>query len=441
MLRGVIVRLIVLIAVPLSFLNPFNGVLWYLWYAHFRPNDFIWPQWAFHAGAWLLSGATFAGYLCFEIRQSPPRMRGLTIMTLFVVWIGVTTIFAANKGIALWKLSQYGHILVMTFLVAAVATSEERIKALLTVMGTSVGVLGLRATMEFVLTGGQFKVQGVGGVELEGNEFALALNMGFAILMGLSYFEERRWLRYTFRLLALFCGTAVVGTFSRSGFLGLAMAILVLAWYSKRRTLNFAVLAVAALALVPFIPQKALQRWKSIPTAAEVDPSAIARIQSWETGLQMIKHHPIFGVGPSNFQEQYSHYFLQKYMNAANYHPRAPHNAYVCLAAESGIPSMLLFVSFIVGTIITMWRYRRKLAGYAGTRDLSGYCLTIQIALTIFLVPNFFISRQNEDLMWHLVGIASGLAALIRYRLNNVGPAPADDLTSLDHLDAEFVNA
>jgi probable O-glycosylation ligase (exosortase A-associated) len=440
MFRGVIVRLIVIVAVPLSFLNPFNGVLWYLWYSHFRPNDFVWPQWAFKIGAWLLAGATLSGYVLFEMHHSPPRWRGLVLMTMFFLWIALTTALATDKATALWKLSQYVHILIMTFLVAALATSEERIKAMLTVMGVSVGVLGARATTEFLLTGGQFKVQGVGGVELEGNEFALALNMGFTILMGLSYLEKRRWLRYTFRILALFCITAVVGTFSRSGFLGLSIALLLVAWYSKRRVTNLVLLAVAAVALLPFIPQKALQRWKSIPTAAELDPSAIARIQTWETGLQMIKHHPIFGVGPSNFQEQYSHYFLQKYMDAVNYHPRAPHNAYVCLAAESGIPGMLLFVSFVVATIIEMWRFRRKLLHVPRGRDLAGYCLIVQITLMVFLIPNFFISRQNEDLMWHLVGINAGLAAVVRHLLSDDDP-DGDQIPRLDNMDAELVIA
>jgi probable O-glycosylation ligase (exosortase A-associated) len=359
-------------------------------------------------------------------------------MTLFFLWIAVTTAFASDKTIALWKLSQYAHILIMTFLVAALATSEERIRAMFTVMGVSVGVLGARATTEFLLTGGQFKVQGVGGVELEGNEFALALNMGFTILIGLSYMEDRGWLRYTYRILALFCATAVVGTFSRSGFLGLSLALLLVAWYSKRRATNLALLGIAAVALLPFIPQKALQRWKSIPTAAELDPSAIARIQTWETGLQMIKRHPIFGVGPSNFQEQYSHYFLQKYMEAANYHPRAPHNAYVCLAAESGIPALLLFVSFIVATIVEMWRFRRRLRLLSQGRELSGYCLIVQITLMVFLIPNFFISRQNEDLMWHLVGISAGIAALVRYSLTSDNHG-SNELPPSEDMDAELV--
>src|ERR1700722_430398 len=204
----------------------------------------------------------------------------------------------------------------MTFLIAAMANSGARIRAMITVAGVSVGLLGLRATAEFLLTGGQFRVLGVGGVELEANEFALALNMAVAILGGLSFVETRRWLRISFRVLALCCVVAVVGTFSRSGFLGLSIALFLLAWYSNRRKLSLSALALVFILLLPFAPKKALERYESIPTAAELDPSAIARIQTWETGIRMVKAHPIIGVGPSNFQSQYSHYLVEKYLSA-----------------------------------------------------------------------------------------------------------------------------
>jgi putative inorganic carbon (HCO3(-)) transporter len=417
MVRGIVVRLIVFLAVPISFFSPFNGALWYLWYSHFRPNDFIWPQYAFKSGALLIAIATLAGYVLFELPHSPPRWRGLVIVTLFWLWIGVATIFANDRTLAFWKFSQYTNILVMTFLIAAMANSGARIRAMITVAGVSVGLLGLRATAEFLLTGGQFRVLGVGGVELEANEFALALNMAVAILGGLSFVETRRWLRISFRVLALCCVVAVVGTFSRSGFLGLSIALFLLAWYSNRRKLSLSALALVFILLLPFAPKKALERYESIPTAAELDPSAIARIQTWETGIRMVKAHPIIGVGPSNFQSQYSHYLVEKYLSAANYHPRAPHNAYVALAAESGIPSMLLFVSFIGATAVNMWRLRRRTKNIPGMRELSYYCLTIQITLMVYLIPNFFISRQNEDLMYHLVGISSGLAVVVKARL------------------------
>lgn len=420
MFRGVIVRLIVIFAVPISFFSPFNGILWYLWYSHFRPNDFIWPQYAFKTGAFLIAGATLGGYAVFEWRNSPLRWRGLVTMTLFWLWIGLSTVFAIDKSLALGKFSQFTNILIITFLVAAMANSEARIRAMLTVAAVSVGLLGFRAAVEFLLTGGQFRVLGVGGVELEANEFALALNMAIPMLVGLSYVETNRWARYSLRLLALCCLVAVVGTFSRSGFLGLSLALLLLAWYSKRRVLTLSTLAMAFLLLLPFAPKRALQRYESIPTAADLDPSAIARIQTWETGLKMIRAHPLLGVGPLNFQSQYSNYLVEKYLSAANYHPRAPHNAYIALAAESGIPAMLLFISFVGATIVAMWRVRRKAKNIPSMRALSYYCLIIQMTLMVYMVPNCFISRQNEDLMWHLVGISTGLSVLVKTRLENL---------------------
>jgi putative inorganic carbon (hco3(-)) transporter len=339
------------------------------------------------------------------------------LMTCFCFWIALATVFATDRTLAFWKLSQYTNILIMTFLVAAMAISQPRIRAMLTVAGVSVGLLGFRATAEFLLTGGQFRVLGVGGVELEANEFALTLNMAIPLLVGMSYVEPRKWARYAMRMMALCCMVAVVGTFSRSGFLGLAIALFLLAWYSPRRALALSSLVLAFVLLLPFAPKKALARYESIPTAADLDPSAIARIQTWETGIRMVKAHPILGVGPLNFQSQYSHYLVAKYLTAANYHPRAPHNAYVALAAESGIPSMLLFVSFVGATIVEMWRLRRKIRDVPGMRELSYYCMTIQMTLMVYLIPNFFISRQNEDLMWHLVGISSGLAFLIKRKL------------------------
>jgi len=165
------------------------------------------------------------------------------------------------------------------------------------------------------------------------------------------------------------------------------------------------------------VPKKALERYKSIPSAVEMDPSAIARIQSWETGLKMVKAHPVFGVGPYNFQSEYSHYLVEKYLDSSNYRARAPHNAFVALAAESGIPSMLLFIGFIGTSISEMWRLRRALRYFPDLSALARYCLIIQITLMVYIVPNFFINRQNQDLMYHLIGVSVGLAALVRDRI------------------------
>lgn len=409
MLRGLFLRAIVVLGVPLALVSPFGGLLLYLWYSHARPNDFVWPVYSFTRGAYLLAAATLVGYLVFEIRRSPPRIRGLALIPLFYVWTVLACIFAVSPALAEPKIWEFGKIFLITFLVAAMANSEQRVRTLLYALGISVGLLGLKGAIDFIITGGQARMMGPGGVEGEENEYALALNVAIPILFGLARSEPRKWLRWVLKGMAVGCAITVIGTRSRSGFLGLALAALLLTLYSKRRVLGVVVLALAIGLLVNFAPSASMSRYQSIPTAAQDDASAIGRLQAWETALLMIKAHPFFGIGPLQFEINFPKY--------TNFPPRACHNAFLDLGAESGIPSCLLFVAIIGSTAVGMWRLRKRLGRFSGNENLITYCLLIQQAITVYVVPNLFISRQNEDLMWHLVGVSAGLAALVRRRL------------------------
>jgi putative inorganic carbon (HCO3(-)) transporter len=429
MIRGIVVRIIVAIAVPIAFLSPFNGILWYLWYSHGRPNDFIWPQYAFNSGALLLAIATLAGYVLFEMPYSPLRFRGLIVVTIFWLWIGLSTAAATDRVLALPKFLQYTNILIITYLVAAMANSASRIRAVLMVIAVAIGFLGSKCAFDFLVTGAQFRAQGVGGLMKEQNEFALCLNMAIVLLIGLSNMQESFWRRWGLRAAAAGCTVSVVGTYSRSGLLGLGLATFLLTWYSKKRMLGFGAMALALVALVAFGPQKALDRYKTISTAFEaafekastgkvtedVDPSALGRLQAWEAGTRMMKAHPILGVGPLNFLPQFQRYF-------PGYHARVAHNAFVALGAESGIPATLLFALFIALAIADMWWTRRKMRNIPELAELAAQCLIIQMTLTVYVVPNFFINRQNLDLMYHLIGLSVGLSAFAKLRIAKVTP-------------------
>jgi probable O-glycosylation ligase (exosortase A-associated) len=402
-----------------------------LWYSHGRPNDFIWPQYAFNTGALLLALATLVGYVLFEVPFSPLRFRGLIVVTVFWVWIGFSTLAATDRVLALPKFLQYTHILVITYLVAAMANTESRIRAVLNVLALGVGFLGAKTGFDFIVTGSQFRAQGVGGLMKEQNEFALCMNIGIVILVGLSNMEKRFWVRWTLRAAAVGCAVAVIGTYSRSGLLGLGLATILIIFYSKRRILGFTALALAPIALFAFGPQKALDRYKTISTAFEgayekfttgkvreetnIDPSALGRLQAWEAGLRMVRAHPVFGVGPLNFLPEFSRYF-------PGFHARVAHNAFVALAAESGIPSVLLFTSFIVLAIIDMWWSRRQLMKIPGFEELASECLILQMALMVYIIPNFFINRQNLDLMYHLIGLSVALSALAKIKIMEAQP-------------------
>ncbi len=235
------------------------------------------------------------------------------------------------------------------------------------------------------------------------------MNMAVAILVFMASVEERWWLRRFFQVAAIGCGTTVVFTRSRSGLLGLITVCLLLTLYSRRKSLAIPGLALAVLAFVMFAPEAALDRYKTIPNAGQSDPSAIGRLEMWETALYIAKDHPFFGVGMRNFVPAVPLY--------TSYEPRAPHNALIALIAETGIPACLLFLGMVLGASRQSWVNWRRMSQHPDNRKLAAYCLLLHTTLLVYLVPNLFINRQDFDLMYHLVAVSAAMTVVVQRRL------------------------
>lgn len=405
MLRAMILYAVVAAGVPLSIFEPFYGLLLYLFFAHAHPADFVWTGYIFNYGM-VLVPALLAGYVFFEMRKSPLRLRGMLLVICFWIWLLASSILAYDQQPAFDILSRFSKIFVIAILVATLTNSIERIGAILRVIAISLGMLGLKGLMDIIVTGGRYRMQGPGGLMSEENEYALGMNMAIPILYLLSQVEDRGWLRKGFKIAALACAIVVVFTYSRSGLLGLIMVCTLLALYSRRKLIVPIVLVLAVVIFLLVAPEGAIERYKTIPNASETDPSAIGRIQMWETAILMTKAHPFFGVGPRNFERSVPQF--------SEFEPRAPHNAFMALMAESGIPSCLLFIAIVLSASMVSWLNWRRLRGDPDSRTLATYCLIVHITLLVYLVPNLFINRQDFDLMYHLVGLSAGMNFVVR---------------------------
>lgn len=405
MLRAAVLYALVALGIPLSIFEPFYGLLLYLFFAHAHPADFVWTGYVFNYGM-VLVPALLVGYLIFEVRKSPPRFRGMLLVLAFWLWLSIASILAYDQQPAYDILIRFSKIFVISILVATMVNSIERAGAVLRIVAISLGLVGLKGLTDIIITGGKFRMQGPGGLMSEENEYALGMNMAIPVLFLLSQVEERTWLRRCYKLAAVSCAAVVVFTYSRSGLLGLIVVCGLLALYSKRKLLVPVALVLAGMIFLMVAPEGAIERYKTIPTASETDPSAIGRLQMWETALLMTKAHPFFGVGPRNFEMS-----VPKF---SGYEPRAPHNAFMALMAESGVPSCVLFILIVLSASTVSWLNWRRLRGDTENRPLSTYSLIVHITLVVYLVPNLFINRQDFDLMYHLVGLSAGMNLVVR---------------------------
>jgi O-antigen ligase len=187
------------------------------------------------------------------------------------------------------------------------------------------------------------------------------------------------------------------------------MAAFVVTICSRRKSLASVSVVLGIIALLLLGPKAALERYSTISTAATSDASAIGRLEAWGAAIQMTRHHPVFGVGPRNFVLVFPLY--------SNAEPRVTHNAVFEMMSETGIPGCVFFLAMIlaaIGEMSLLW-YRAQRT--PETERLGTYCQIVAGSLLVYLVPNMFINRQDFDLMYQLIAVSAGLAAVIHRQL------------------------
>jgi len=133
-------------------------------------------------------------------------------------------------------------------------------------------------------------------------------------------------------------------------FLGVSVLLLIRNW-----KLVFIAPAIAIVALV-LAPGQVQDRARSILNPQDL--GSRDRIVMWKIGRDMIRDHPLFGVGPEMVQRKYTQY-RQAYPEAVNETNPHLHNVPIQIAAERGIPALILWAWFVVAAGWAHWRQLR----------------------------------------------------------------------------------
>jgi O-antigen ligase len=150
--------------------------------------------------------------------------------------------------------------------------------------------------------------------------------------------------------------TCLYLTYSRGAWLlGVPAALVVIALVRGRRT-RIAALALLALALLALIPIARTPRVASLFTVS--DGTSFLRVVLWLGALNMIRAHPLWGVGIGNFMGQYPRYMLPiAWREPVLYHP---HNIVLEFWTILGIPGVIALVALVAAFFRAgLARYRR----------------------------------------------------------------------------------
>ncbi len=356
------------------------------------------------------------------------RTRGLPVRREMVIALGLIAWAALTIPLSIWpggSLAQLvDHLIkavIFFWLIGTLITTESQLKRFASVLAACSVPLALTAINNY--RSGVFvtlessavqRIAGyVGGSGLAGNpnDLALMLNLLMPITGAVFVIARQPWLRLMLGAALLLSVAAVIVTFSRAGFITLAVvaALSLLAMFRRGAAATAIGLTFLAIVGATLTPQKYFDRLATI-TNIEADPtgSAQGRWSDWILSVDYIKTHPITGAGLG--QDLLA-------LNSARGHEtwRSVHNAYLQAAVDLGLPGVTLLVALLVASFMNARRVRRH-AARAGLRDLEVLAQGISIALAAFTVAAFFHPIAYQFYFFCLAGLAVALVNVQRAR-------------------------
>lgn len=158
-------------------------------------------------------------------------------------------------------------------------------------------------------------------------------------------YETKKDKRIFWTLLTGFTVSALIFTYTRAGWFASVASIFLLVYLLKDKRL-LTVLAVCLAVFCLAFPN-VITRTASLLSLSS-DLGSLQRIQLWEAALLMWRDNPLTGVGVGNYfhllMDYVNHY---PYLNQI-FEPIEPHNSFIKVLVETGVPGFILFTVLIV---------------------------------------------------------------------------------------------
>ena len=217
---------------------------------------------------------------------------------------------------------------------------------------------------------------------LNRNEFAATL-VAMTPLAYIFFKKEKHILTKAFSGLCFlsFIG-GVILTRSRGGALALGVTLFILILQDTKRVRSVLLILVLGLIMGSRISERYIDRIKSIVHYRK-DASAMARVAANYAAINMLKTHPILGIGAGNFGNLVVDYTPES-LKLHSKPGRNIHNVFLQVASETGLIGLTIFIALIMKSfidVIRLRKYKLEPISYMATglgTSLFGYCLASQ---------------------------------------------------------------
>ncbi len=393
---------------------PHVGAMLWAWLSFCSPDEYLFGFMTSLPLSKIVAVITLAA-LAMQRDGRRPYVDGIMAMMLAFVAVGfVSALLSLTPLPTNWELfGKVGKIVVLCFVLTVVVITRQRMQAAVLAIALGLAFNGVDEGLKVLATAGGHHVLGVTTMG-DNNSFAVAMLMCMPLLLYLFNTSINPLTRFALMSGEVLCGVAVIGTYSRGGFLGLLTFALGLIALNRNKIRNLIMVAVAGVVLLQFAPAAWFQRIDTIGTAT-VDTSFTDRITAWKVSLLIALDRPFFGGGFHAIQDTDVYLKYGKDLARVNFMASAPlraagmaaHSIYFEVLGDLGFTGLILFVGMLALAIRSCSTIRRRARGHADMAWMVELASMLRLSLIVYMVAGAALSFAYFEGVYVLVALLS----------------------------------
>lgn len=351
---------------------------------------------------------------------------------LLTFWVFLSGVFAFNPSDSLDAWVFIVNWVIIYYLIITVVNSEKRFFLFIAIYLLFNLKMAQHGSITWALRGFSFTGWGLTGSPgwfRNSGEYAIQMLIFGSLTISFVLALRQHWgilKKAVMYMVAVSGYMAVMGASSRGSQLGLVVILVWMLLKTKIGIKGLLLASVVAVAAYYLLPEKQLDRFREMGE----DPSSIQRLVYWEIGTELVNKYPIFGIGYKNWLSYVGNLYpggvgpLNKV--------EVPHNILVEIAAESGIPALVMFVIMIVVTLVYCHKIR-KLANAMNNKFYYYISLGLEAGLIGYLAAGMFVTVFYYPFFWVQIGIIAALHNIVKIQFMKLGLSDDDGDANADN--------
>ncbi|GAB2689206.1 putative O-glycosylation ligase, exosortase A system-associated [Aliiglaciecola sp. 3_MG-2023] len=409
------------VAIYYSFKRPYIGTAAWVWIALTAP-----AKWAFGFSSHFRLNLTIVvitalSYIIVQ-KYKQWKFNGLTFwMLIFAIWTLIST--ATNQtsySAYVWDYwNQFIKVILLFLFITLTIYKKLHLNTMIWAIVLAISSFAAMEAVKFMLSGGSHRIVGKAGIIRDRNDLAVAINMCIPLVIYLISVTENFVIKRGLKIILVLNILAIIGTYSRGGFIGLVILGAAFWWTSKRKVLYGVVAAIIIPLFFAFAPGEWKERQNTVSTAASKDGSFIGRLWAWKISTLIALDYPLTGGGFHAVKNQP----LWRYYApmTPNFGPietppipptlgaKAAHNIYMQVLGDHGFGGLFIFMMILLGTLRMNFK-NKKWAEKNNQVWLVNLSKALTLTLVGYCITGGNVSLAYFDLFYTIVGIVCAIS-------------------------------